>query len=279
MPALSVLKGKKGAFTHIANAQLHSIPNLTTCVLSNSFDHLVSLDISDCSLLGDVEGIKDKIRTTEIELMEKERQIKEAEELEANKRPALRTISDWNQLVMAVVEIISVGDGCCNEEGIEEMNLTPFVQLKAFSVGDRCFKNVGLLKIIGLKALEMITIGGHSFSKSSPSYSNKTANRQFFLKNCHQLKEMRIGVYSFCDYTNCHIENNESLSVIEVGSPEDETYSSCFFCSSFELKSMCIGGSFCIDNHSLRRLQIGSFSFLSCERVVIESIVLLRFVI
>ena len=239
LPALSVLKGKKGAFTYVKNAQLHDIPNLTTCVLSNAFQHLETLDITDCSLLGEIEGIEEMIRTTEIELKEKERLEKEAAELEANKRPTLRTIDDWSRLVESIVEIISVGDNCCNEEGLDEMCLSSFSQLKSFSVGSRCFKNVCIVKFIGLNALETISIGDHSFYKTVPSFKGENKDdRQFILQKCNQLKEVHIDVFSFTDYSVCSIENNENLFVIEIGNLDDENYSNCFLCCSFSLKSI-----------------------------------------
>ncbi len=49
------------------------------------------------------------------------------------------------------------------------------------------------------------------------------------------MRELRIGCYSFSDYSVCEIENAPSLEVIRIG---DLSYSSCSFpYASLELKS------------------------------------------
>ena len=55
------------------------------------------------------------------------------------------------------------------------------------------------------------------------------------MKDCERVKELKIGRYSFSDYSVCEIENLPSLEVIRIG---DLNYDSgCFPYASLELKS------------------------------------------
>ena len=58
-------------------------------------------------------------------------------------------------------------------------------------------------------------------------------NRHFYLKNCPKLKSLKMGRYSFSDYTVIEIENVDALEVIEMGG-------SNFYWGSLELKSILI---------------------------------------
>ena len=60
-------------------------------------------------------------------------------------------------------------------------------------------------------------------------------NREFYLKDCEKLRELRIGSQSFMDYSVCEIESVDSLEVIEMGRLNDR--SSFFHYASLELKS------------------------------------------
>ena len=112
--------------------------------------------------------------------------------------------------------------------------------LKSIQMGDECFTETEELKLIGLKELERVVIGNHSFIKNG--YSTKEGmnpNHHFYLKNCKRLKELKIGCYSFRDYSVFVIENMDSLEVIEIG--ELSITSSNFFYACLELKSECDG--------------------------------------
>ena len=76
----------------------------------------------------------------------------------------------------------------------------------------------------------------NSFTKEkydSPSSINP--NRHFYLKDCERFKELKMGCYSFSDYSVCEIENAPSLEVLEMGEMDEE--SSNFWFASLELKS------------------------------------------
>ena len=92
-------------------------------------------------------------------------------------------------------------------------------------VGNDCFQSVGELKLIGLKKLEKVMIGEKCFMRND--YSSDP-NRQFCLKECDALRELKIGNGSFNDYSVCEIDSLNSLEVIEIGG---------FRYASLELKS------------------------------------------
>ena len=108
--------------------------------------------------------------------------------------------------------------------------------LELIEVGSECFKNVSELKLIGMKMLERVLIGMNSFTKHKNGYGGDP-NRHFHLKNCERVRELKIGCFSFSDYSVCAIENVPSLEVIEMGDVNKE--SNNFNRASLELKSDC----------------------------------------
>ena len=77
-------------------------------------------------------------------------------------------------------------------------------------------------------------IGENSFTKEKNYYGND-ANRKLYVKNCDALKELKIGRFSFSDYSLIEIENVNSLELIEIGEVNNWSYN--FFYASLELKS------------------------------------------
>ena len=77
-------------------------------------------------------------------------------------------------------------------------------------------------------------IGEKSFTMKKDSSGNN-ANRKLYVKNCDALKELKIGYYSFSDYSVIEIENVNSLELIEIGKVNRESY--IFLYASLELKS------------------------------------------
>ena len=134
------------------------------------------------------------------------------------------------------MEVMIVDSNACNEKCFTALDLSLFSNLKVFEVGDYSFSFVDEVKLIGLKQLERVVIGKNSFTKEKnddwPSYN---ANRHFYLKNCERLRELKMGRYSFSDYSVCEIEDVPSLEVIEMGELDEE--SSNFYYASLELKS------------------------------------------
>ena len=122
----------------------------------------------------------------------------------------------------------------CNSEKISSLDLSEFTQLKSIEIGDDCFANVNEVKLIGLSQLERVVIGKNCFTRKKNDYGYDP-NRHFYLKNCERLRELKIGRYSFYDYSVCEIENVPSLEVIEMGKLNE--WSANFEYASLELKS------------------------------------------
>ena len=140
-------------------------------------------------------------------------------------------MSELNALT-TTVEFIAL-DGC-NDESFTVLNMTRFVNLKELEVRDDSLTNVNEVCLIGLSKLERVVIGMNGFTKHKNSWGNDST-RHFYLKDCPQLKELKIGRYSFSDYSVCEIENLPSLKVIEMGKLNE--WRRVFEYASLELKS------------------------------------------
>ena len=131
------------------------------------------------------------------------------------------------------MEVITVGDNKCNGNN-DRIDLSKYVNLKNVSIGNECFFYQDVLNLTGLHSLERVMIGENSFTKEKNSYGND-ANRKLYVKNCDALKELKIGRYSFSDYSLIEIENVNSLELIEIGGMMYSSYN--FAYASLELKS------------------------------------------
>ena len=126
-------------------------------------------------------------------------------------------------------------DNGVSESGLTELDLTRFSQLKRLEIGDHCFSFVDELKLIGMNELESVVIGENSFTQHK-NYYGSDPNRHFYLKNCPKLKSLKMGRYSFSDYSVIEIETVNALEVIEMGAVGQLSYS--FYYASLELKSI-----------------------------------------
>ena len=152
------------------------------------------------------------------------------------------TICSKNEVLSldSTVTRIVVEKGCCNDAEISVWNLNRFLFLRELVVGDESFMYVKEVKLIGLSELESVEIGMNSFTRSKNGYG-QDPNRHFYLKNCPKLKSLKMGRYSFSDYTVIEIENVDALEAIEMGNAnnlEAESYN--FHSASLELRSILI---------------------------------------
>ena len=147
------------------------------------------------------------------------------------KNATVCSMSDLASIESGVTHI-TVNSNCGNENTAASLYFTRFTQLKELVIGDECFMNVNETRLTGLYYLESVAIGEFSFTKEKDSFDSDP-NRHFYLKNCPKLKSLKIGFFSFPDYTVIEIENVNALEVIEMGS-----YS--FSYASLELKSILI---------------------------------------
>ena len=134
------------------------------------------------------------------------------------------------------VEVMIVDNNACNDKCFTALALSLFSNLKVFEVGDYSFAFVNEVKLIGLSKLERVVIGKNSFTKCKNGWPRfMYPNRHFYLKNCESLRELKIGCWSFNDYSVCEIESVPSLEVIEMGVLDEGGCN--FFWASLELKS------------------------------------------
>ncbi len=144
------------------------------------------------------------------------------------------TPNEENRLLNNHIEELIVIDESCNGPEWSVLDLSFMSHLRLFQVGDKCFRYVEKVKLIGLSQLEIVVIGNFSFTEqgSFPSYD---ASRRFQLKNCARLRQLKIGLRSFSDYSVCEIEKNVHLEAIEIGELYGESYN--FKYASLKLKS------------------------------------------
>ena len=131
------------------------------------------------------------------------------------------------------MEVITVGNNKCNGTN-DRIDLSKYFNLKNVSIGNDCFYYQDVLNLTGLHSLERVMIGENSFTKNKYGYGNNT-DRKLYVKNCDALKELKIGRYSFSDYSLIEIENVNSLELIELGGTLLWSYNFCY--ASLELKS------------------------------------------
>ena len=231
-------------FRNVKRVELVRIPVLVVCVIPSAFKCVEDVKMENAGKFESMKELKEAIerRRKEEERLKREREEaerrrKEAEE-SARRTAVISCKRDWD-CVGKRVGVIKVSDGCCNEEGLMELDLSRFVNLRELKVGNECFKNVKEVKLIGLSELESVEIGMNSFTKFKNTWQiTSDPNRHFYLKDWPKLKSLKIGRYSFSDYTVCEIENVNALEVIEMGELNKE--SDNFRYASLELKSILI---------------------------------------
>ena len=140
-------------------------------------------------------------------------------------------MNDETQFLHNRIEELIVSNESCNGEEWSVLDLSFMLHLRLLEVGDFAFAYVNEVKLIGLHALERVVIGKKCFRKSDEN----DPNRPFYLKDCERLKELKIGCWSFSDFTVCEIANVPSLEVMEMGELKKMSYN--FNNTSLKLKS------------------------------------------
>ena len=137
------------------------------------------------------------------------------------------------------ITTLNIGSRVCPFENATVFDLSVYPKLKTLKIGSDSFEYVEELKLIGLSELESVEIGKNSFTKYKDTYHiTADPNRHFYLKNCPKLKSLKMGRYSFSDYSVFEIENVDALEAIEMGDLNEYSYS--FVDASLELKSILI---------------------------------------
>ena len=155
--------------------------------------------------------------------------------MKKNPDATVRSINELVSLDSTVIQIIV--DNAVGVPDFNVLDLTQFSKLESLVIGDNCFSYVTEVKMIGMCELESVVIGENSFTQHKNDYGNDS-NRHFYVKNCPKLKSLKMGLFSFSDYTVFEIENVDALEVIEMGELNEESYN--FAYASLELKSILI---------------------------------------
>ena len=251
MGELNELTGAMRALMNVKEAALMGMPKLKKCVLMGGLKNVKSVRMENAGKLESVKGLKEVVEE-ERKRREEERKKREEEEEERKRREEERKREEMMALAKTTVNVRNMGDlknascyvgviviasNCCNDTELNVLDLSRFVNLRELKVGDDCFKNVNEVKLIGMSQLERVVIGEKCFTKCKNDWPiSINTNRHFYLKNCARLRELKMGSYSFSDYSVCEIENVPSLEVIEMG---ELTIESANFChASLELKSV-----------------------------------------
>ncbi|KAK8818134.1 hypothetical protein WA556_005955, partial [Blastocystis sp. ATCC 50177/Nand II] len=278
---LNELTGAMRALMNVKEAELMGMPKLKKCVLMGGLKSVKSVKMENAGKLESVKGLKEvveeerkrreeerkKRREEEERKKRREEEERKRREEERRKREEMMALAKTTVSVKCVedlknancyIGVIIIASNCCNDSELSVLDLSRFVNLRELKVGDECFENVKEVKLIGLNQLKSIVIGKKCFTKEKNDRSNDP-NRHFYLKNCERLRELKMGRYSFSDYTVCEIENVPSLEVIEMG--ELNEYSWNFYYASLELKNL----------PSLKSLLFGRGAFRACSRAVFEN--------
>ena len=147
-----------------------------------------------------------------------------------------KNVSELKLIGMSGLKSVVIGNDCfSNKSGAFYLKECPLV--KELRVGNECFMYVNEVKLIGLGGLVSVEIGMNSFTKYKGTYYiTADPSRHFYLKNCPKLKSLKMGRFSFSDYTVIEIENVDALETIEIGELNVASYN--FYYASLELKSM-----------------------------------------
>ena len=220
------------ALKNVKEVELIGMPKLKKCVLMGGLKNVKSVRMENAGTFESVKGLK--------ELMEEERKKREEMMALAKTTVNVKCVGDLKN-ANCYVGVIVIASNCCNDTELSVLDLSRFVNLRELKVGDECFENVKEVKLIGLNQLERVVIGRNCFtnddddSDDSDDSDDEDPHRHFYLKNCERLRELKIGCFSFNDYSVCEIENVDSLEVIEMG--ELNEWSVNFYYASLELKS------------------------------------------
>ena len=186
----------------------------------------------------------------------------------AKKTVIVQTAQEWNALD-SDVSIVFVKSYSCNDASLTVLNVSRLTSLQELSIGDYCFESVKELRLVGLSGLKRVAIGSNSFTKKKNGYGYDR-NRHFIVRDCSALTELRVGRYSFSDYSVCEIENVDALESIAMGEVNSESFN--FHSASLELKSGIGAFWLCLDFPTLKSLLFGSEVMTNCDRAVFESV-------
>ena len=143
---------------------------------------------------------------------------------------------ELSDLASSITQFVVSYKSC---HSLQELDLCRFTNVAEIRIDSCSFQSVEEVRLVGLKKLERVEIGKKCFMTEYKQVWHFTRGK-FHLRDCEQLKELKIGAYSFREYELCEIKNVPAMEVIEMGVSND--WSENFTWASLELKSVCCEG-------------------------------------
>ena len=136
------------------------------------------------------------------------------------------------------------------------MDLSDYTELKKLTVGNNCFAKLGSVDILNINTvLESITIGMNSFMGGNSNLDNILC-----IHSLDSLKELRIGRYSFSNFSLCDIDSAGALEVLEIGNVNEDSFN--FHYGSLKLRRLAMTSVSSLDLFNLKSVAIGNKSFM-----------------
>ena len=135
------------------------------------------------------------------------------------------------------------------------MDLSDYTELKKLTVGNSCFAKLESVDFSSTDSLESITIGMNSFMGGSSNPDNVLRIVALSL-----LSELRIGRYSFSNYSLCYIDSAGALEVLEIGNVNEDSFN--FQYGSLKLRCLAMTSFSSLDLYRLKSVVIGNKSFM-----------------
>ena len=143
------------------------------------------------------------------------------------------------------------------------MDLSDYTELKKLTVGNSCFAKLESVDFSSTDSLESITIGMNSFMGGNSNPDNVLRIVALSL-----LSELRIGRYSFSNYSLCYIDSAGALEVLEIGNVNEDSFN--FQYGSLKLRRLAMKAVSFIELNSLKSVVIGSKSFMYSKYAIFD---------
>ena len=142
------------------------------------------------------------------------------------------------------------------------MDLSDYTELKKLTVGNNCFAKLGSVDFSSTDSLlESITIGMNSFMGG-----NSNPDNVLRIDGHKSLMELRIGRYSFSNYSLCDITYADALEVLEIGNVNEDSFN--FQYGSLKLMCLAMISVSSLDLYGLKSVVIGKKSFMYSKYAV-----------
>ena len=145
------------------------------------------------------------------------------------------------------------------------MDLSDYTELKKLTVGNNCFAKLESVDFSSTDSLlESITIGMNSFMGG-----NSNPDNVLRIVSLSLLSELRIGRYSFSNYSLCFISGADALEVLEIGNVNEESFN--FQYGSLMLRCLAMTFFSSLDLYGLKSVVIGNKSFMYSKYAIFMS--------